>query len=417
MAQTIKLKRSATAGAVPSTSNLALGEVAINTYDGKMYIKKDVSGTETVVEVGTGTSIFQFADAGMIEYEYTATSNQTAFSGSDNNSATLSYSAGGIMVFVNGILQDDGVDYTATDGTSVVFGTGLSASDDVRIISISSAQSFHNPTKLDTITTVNNQAAYTMQVNSTNYEPSHQNALIVSINGITQEPGDSFTISGSTITFSPALVTGDVVDYIIDLGRKIFVPSFDGDLEVTNGDIIGDLRGPVVFQAKASEALTKGDVVYISGVSGQTPTVGKADADDSAKMPAFGLVQADTSLNNTCTIVTFGTFIEYDTSTPGWSLGDTLYVSTTAGSLTNTAPTGESSLVQNIGKVQRVDSTDGRIKVGGAGRSNATPNLNDGNIFIGNASNQAVTSSLTTEVTNAGFATVDDATALAIALG
>jgi len=417
MAQTIKLKRSATAGAVPSTSNLALGEVAINTYDGKMYIKKDVSGTETVVEVGTGTSIFQFADAGMIEYEYTATSNQTTFSGSDNNSATLSYSAGGIMVFVNGILQDDGVDYTATDGTSVVFGTGLSASDDVRIISISSAQSFHNPTKLDTITTVNNQAAYTMQVNSTNYEPSHQNALIVSINGITQEPGDSFTISGSTITFSPALVTGDVVDYIIDLGRKIFVPSFDGDLEVTNGDIIGDLRGPVVFQAKASEALTKGDVVYISGVSGQTPTVGKADADDSAKMPAFGLVQADTSLNNTCTIVTFGTFIEYDTSTPGWSLGDTLYVSTTAGSLTNTAPTGESSLVQNIGKVQRVDSTDGRIKVGGAGRSNATPNLNDGNIFIGNASNQAVTSSLTTEVTNAGFATVDDATALAIALG
>ena len=417
MAQTIKLKRSATAGAIPSTSNLALGEVAINTYDGKMYIKKDVSGTETVVEVGTGTSIFQFADAGMIEYEYTATSNQTTFSGSDNNSATLSYSAGGIMVFVNGILQDDGVDYTATDGTSVVFGTGLSASDDVRIISISSAQSFHNPTKLDTITTVNNQAAYTMQVNSNNYEPSHQNALIVSINGITQEPGDSFTISGSTITFSPALVTGDVVDYIIDLGRKIFVPSFDGDLEVTNGDIIGDLRGPVVFQAKASEALTKGDVVYISGVSGQTPTVGKADADDSAKMPAFGLVQADTSLNNTCTIVTFGTFIEYDTSTPGWSLGDTLYVSTTAGSLTNTAPTGESSLVQNIGKVQRVDSTDGRIKVGGAGRSNATPNLNDGNIFIGNASNQAVTSSLTTEVTNAGFATVDDATALAIALG
>ena len=417
MAQTIKLKRSATAGAIPSTSNLALGEVAINTYDGKMYIKKDVSGTETVVEVGTGTSIFQFADAGMIEYEYTATSNQTTFSGSDNNSATLSYSAGGIMVFVNGILQDDGVDYTATDGTSVVFGTGLSASDDVRIISISSAQSFHNPTKLDTITTVNNQAAYTMQVNSNNYEPSHQNALIVSINGITQEPGDSFTISGSTITFSPALVTGDVVDYIIDLGRKIFVPSFDGDLEVTNGDIIGDLRGPVVFQAKASEALTKGDVVYISGVSGQTPTVGKADADDSAKMPAFGLVQSDTSLNNTCTIVTFGTFIEYDTSTPGWSLGDTLYVSTTAGSLTNTAPTGESSLVQNIGKVQRVDSTDGRIKVGGAGRSNATPNLNDGNIFIGNASNQAVTSSLTTEVTNAGFATVDDATALAIALG
>ena len=419
MAQTIKLKRSATAGAVPSTSSLALGEVAINTNDGKMYIKKD-DGTESIVEIGASAgsgTVYQYADAGMVEYEFTATTNQTTFSGTDSNSATLSYTANSIMVFLNGVLQDDGVDYTATNGTSVVFSTALAANDEVRIIAVSSTATLHSPTKLDAITTINGQAAYSLTLNSAAYTPSHVNALIVSVNGITQEPGDSFTISGSTITFDPALSTGDVVDYIVDMGRKMFIPSWEGDLEVTNGDIIGDFRGPLIFNAKATEALTKGDVVYIAGVSGQTPTVGKADADDSSKMPAFGLVQADASLNNTCTIVTFGSFKEYDTSTPGWSLGDTLYVSTTAGSLTNTPPTGESSLIQNIGKVQRVDSTDGRIKVGGAGRTNATPNLNDGNIFIGNSSNQAVTSSLTTEVTNAGFATVDDATALAIALG
>ena len=51
MAQTIKLKRSATEGAVPTTGSLELGEVAINTYDGKMYIKKN-DGTESVVEIG-----------------------------------------------------------------------------------------------------------------------------------------------------------------------------------------------------------------------------------------------------------------------------------------------------------------------------------------------------------------------------
>ena len=53
MAQTIKLKRSAQSGAsgIPSTSDLALGEVGINTYHGKMYIKKD-DGTESIVEVG-----------------------------------------------------------------------------------------------------------------------------------------------------------------------------------------------------------------------------------------------------------------------------------------------------------------------------------------------------------------------------
>ena len=57
MAQTIKLKRSAQSGAsgIPSTSDLALGEVGINTYHGKMYIKKD-DGTESIVEVGSTAS-------------------------------------------------------------------------------------------------------------------------------------------------------------------------------------------------------------------------------------------------------------------------------------------------------------------------------------------------------------------------
>jgi hypothetical protein len=53
MAQTIKLKRSATQGAVPTTAQLDLGELAVNTYDGKMYLKKD-DGTASVVEVGAG---------------------------------------------------------------------------------------------------------------------------------------------------------------------------------------------------------------------------------------------------------------------------------------------------------------------------------------------------------------------------
>ena len=175
------------------------------------------------VAQGTSPAVFQYTNAGMTEYEYSAIANQTIFSGSDSNSATLLYEAGSIMVFLNGVLQDDGVDYTATNGTSVVFGTALSANDEVRIIAISSNSSVHDPSKLDAITTVNGQAAYSLTYNSGAYTPSHQNALIVSVNGITQEPGDSFTISGSTITFSPALATGDVVDYIIDLGRKINV--------------------------------------------------------------------------------------------------------------------------------------------------------------------------------------------------
>lgn len=55
MAQTIKLRRSATASAVPTTGQLALGELAINTFDGKLFLKKD-NGTQSIVEVGAGGS-------------------------------------------------------------------------------------------------------------------------------------------------------------------------------------------------------------------------------------------------------------------------------------------------------------------------------------------------------------------------
>ena len=49
MTQTLKLKRSAVQGRAPTTSDLELGELAINTTDGKIYIKKSVSGTESII--------------------------------------------------------------------------------------------------------------------------------------------------------------------------------------------------------------------------------------------------------------------------------------------------------------------------------------------------------------------------------
>jgi len=51
MATSIKLKSSSVQGQAPSTINLDLRELAINTYDGKLYVKKDVSGTESIVDL------------------------------------------------------------------------------------------------------------------------------------------------------------------------------------------------------------------------------------------------------------------------------------------------------------------------------------------------------------------------------
>ena len=166
--------------------------------------------------------------------------------------------------------------------------------------------------------------------------------------------------------------------------------------ELTALEFIGDLRGAVVFKAKAGEDLTKGDVVYISGISGNTTVVSKADANDSAKMPAFGLAAKTASNNTSLEVYTFGTLSGIDTSS--YSEGDELFVSDTAGQLTATAPTGESSAVQKIAKVTRSHASAGSVKIMGAGRTNATPNLNDGNIFMGNASNIATTVSFDTKV-------------------
>jgi hypothetical protein len=62
MANVVKLKRSAVAGKIPATTDLQLGELALNTYDGRVYLKKSVSAVETIVAIqqitgGTGVAV------------------------------------------------------------------------------------------------------------------------------------------------------------------------------------------------------------------------------------------------------------------------------------------------------------------------------------------------------------------------
>jgi len=54
MSTIIKAKRSSVQGKIPLTSDLELGEFAINTFDGKLYIKKNENGTESIVDVTAG---------------------------------------------------------------------------------------------------------------------------------------------------------------------------------------------------------------------------------------------------------------------------------------------------------------------------------------------------------------------------
>ena len=92
----------------------------------------------------------------------------------------------------------------------------------------------------DDITVVNGQAAYTMQVSSANVEPENANHMLVSLNGILQKPGSSFTISGATITFASNLATGDSIDFIILLGNVLDIGA-PSDSSVTNAKLAQDI--------------------------------------------------------------------------------------------------------------------------------------------------------------------------------
>jgi hypothetical protein len=51
MANTLLVKRTTVAGRVPTTAQLAAGELAVNVTDGKLYLKKSTSGVESIVDV------------------------------------------------------------------------------------------------------------------------------------------------------------------------------------------------------------------------------------------------------------------------------------------------------------------------------------------------------------------------------
>ena len=215
--------------------------------------------------------------------------------------------------------------------------------------------------------------------------------------GITDVVQDATPQLGGDLDLNSSNITGT--------GNINITGTIDASSIVTAPSFVGDLTGAVEFDGKADVDIDKGEVVYISGLSGNTPTVALARANSSSTIPAMGIAAENITATNTGKIVSFGDLPGLDVANFGetsitFAVGDTVYVSSAeAGKLTNVAPSGESNFIQNIGRVARISpTTNATIIVGGAGRTNASPALNDGNIFIGNSSNVVTTTSLQTQV-------------------
>ncbi|ANS04580.1 hypothetical protein [uncultured Mediterranean phage] len=81
--------------------------------------------------------------------------------------------------------------------------------------------------KCDAITT-SATATYNLLVGGVAVNPN-QNQCIVSLNGVIQSSGDSYTIASSQITFASALTSSDVIDFILILGDTLNVGTVSDD--------------------------------------------------------------------------------------------------------------------------------------------------------------------------------------------
>jgi len=116
-------------------------------------------------------------------------------------------------------------------------------------------------------------------VNFTSYD--NVNQFLVSLNGILQSPTDSFTVSGSTLTFASNLSTGDVIDFVMVLGNTLDIGT-PSDNTVTAAKIVDG-------------AITSGKLA--SGVGGKVLQVITATDDTQRSTTSTSFVTASNTLS------------------------------------------------------------------------------------------------------------------------
>jgi hypothetical protein len=170
------------------------------------------------------------------------------------------------------------------------------------------------------------------------------------LNGTGFVKASGTTISYDNSTYYPQ-PTGDTTQYIAGDGSLVSFP-----IAGQSGTLVREVRNTT------GATLTKGTVVYISGATGNKPTVSKALATgDSTSAQTFGLVQANISNNSNGYVVCTGDIVGLDTSS--FAEGEQLYLSsTTAGTYTATKQLAPAHLVY-IGVVTRSHPTQGQIEV------------------------------------------------------
>jgi hypothetical protein len=202
------------------------------------------------------------------EEVFTATANQTTFT------ITGGYVVGLVDVYVNGIKLLP-TDYTASNGSTVILGTGVLVNDTVTVINYTSTIAAL-PTSRDVIdyTATSAQTSFTV---SGGYIVG---LLDVYVNGIKLTSSEFTATNGTTFILTIASVTGDQVQAIrynasvngvAGSGTATYVPKFTASGTIGNSAII-DNGTTVTLVGRALSGTT-------AGFTGQISTSNGSDAD------------------------------------------------------------------------------------------------------------------------------------------
>ncbi len=106
------------------TSSLNVGDLYFDTTANELKVYKS-SGWAAAGSTVNGTAA---------RFKYTASANQTTFTGADDSGNTLAYDAGFIDVYLNGAKLVNGTDVTVTSGSSIVLASGATLNDIISIV-------------------------------------------------------------------------------------------------------------------------------------------------------------------------------------------------------------------------------------------------------------------------------------------
>jgi len=206
------------------------------------------ASTDTVTITNSGSS--SAASDTLKRFVYTTSSSTTAFTGSDDNSQTLSYTIGAVQVYLNGVLQKLTTDYAETNSSTITFVNAVPSGNVVEIVAfyrtIGTGNSVVNQFTGDGSTT-----AFTVTT-----APVSENNLLVYIDGVYQQKTD-YTVSGTTLTMDTAPASGAIIETVCSVGAITSQAdlTLTGTLTSVNADLSGTLNveGNVSLDGSANE--------------------------------------------------------------------------------------------------------------------------------------------------------------------